>query len=515
MKPFLARQKNGEPKQRGFWRGVRIHAVAAAFVLSVFMFTSPRTTLILGGTACFVTYLYLGLLEARKTSLSLSPLSFYFFWYTIGMGLSPLYLGLTIEDGEMVRFATERSMVSIEDLSVGYVLFVVGSLMLHFGMQLVRPRVSLQFKSQRIQWLLGWLGLMWAGGLLFQISPGSFSFLGGAAKILSLAVVGSVAAFAVTGPKRLGLSALQFVILLMIGTGGVFFGNLSSGSKAYIMFSFLPITWTFIVNRRLRLWSPLLGVVLGVFYFGLVAPVVYASRQHAIEEGVDPRQHLIESFDVWRRERPDELNQSFFAEQLNQFVNRQFDAVPVGFIVSEVNDSGILLGETMKYAAYGFVPRLVWPEKPTVTRGLWFSTYVGLSQTEGEATTSVGMTATGELYWNFGIVGVVVGMFVIGGLFGYLWRMAGVDPRGQPIHMLLYVVIMLTMPDMPEAGTILVSIGLALVVFKAAFGVFELITQRRMRFHSARPWGSRGGATVAVPEPYLIQLPTSAKPTQE
>jgi hypothetical protein len=200
-----------------------------------------------------------------------------------------------------------------------------------------------------------------------------------------------------------------------------------------------------------------------------------------LEEGENPRGRLIDTFETWNRDKPQELDQSFLADQLDQFVDRQFDAVPVGFIVGDVKESGLLLGETMKYASYAFIPRLIWADKPTVTRGAWFSTRLGLFESEADATTAIGMTAVGELYWNFGTLGVLVGMFAIGCFLGILWRMAGADPRVQPIHMLLYVMIMLSMPDMPEAVTVIVSLTVTLLTFKSVFVLIDLVQRRQNR----------------------------------
>jgi hypothetical protein len=271
----------------------------------------------------------------------------------------------------------------------------------------------------------------------------------------------------------------------MVGTAGLFFGNLASGSKAYIMFSFLPIFWLFIKNKRLRMWTPALALILGVFYLGLVAPVVQTSRLRPLEEGQNAREHLIDTFETWNREKPQELDQSFLADQLDQFVSRQFDAVPVGYMVGEVRESGLLLGETMQYASYAFIPRLLWPDKPTVTRGTWFSTRLGLFESEAEATTSIGMTAVGELYWNFGTLGVIIGMFAIGCFLGILWHMAGADPRGKPIHMLLYVTIMISMTDMPEAVTVAVSLAVSFLTFNAVFIAQRVINRRRRKLQLA------------------------------
>jgi hypothetical protein len=461
----------------GPWVEVRIHALATALVAVSLVLGQPRTTLVFGGVTCFVVYLFIAVREARKSPLWLTPLSFYFFWYSIGLGISSIYAGLTLSEGESVRFASDQTMVPLEDLASAYVLYLVGSLALHVGIQLFRPTVAQTTYSLSRRNLLGWLAIVWFAGLMFQLSPQSFSFLGAGAKILSIAIVGSVCGFAITQSEKLGISRPLFATLLFLGTAGVFFGNLASGSKAYIMFSFLPVFWLCITKPRLRTWIPMLALGLATFYFFIVAPVVYTAREKPLLEGEDPRQHIVDSFNAWMKERPEVLSSTFVGEQVDQFLNRQFDVVPVGFIVGEVNSSGLLMGDSLKYAGYAFIPRVLWPDKPTVTRGAWFSTYLGLSENEAEATTSVGMTATGELYWNFGTAGVAIGMLIIGCLVGLLWRMAGSDPRGRPLHILLYVSTMLSITDMPEAVTVFVSITVTFITFKVAFIVFDTVAR--------------------------------------
>jgi hypothetical protein len=64
-----------------------------------------------------------------------------------------------------------------------------------------------------------------------------------------------------------------------------------------------------------------------------------------------------------------------------------------------------------------FIPRLLWPEKPDVPTGRVMNREFNLSDQEE---TYISPSHLGELYWNFGWLGVVVGMPVIGLLLGYI-----------------------------------------------------------------------------------------------
>jgi hypothetical protein len=99
--------------------------------------------------------------------------------------------------------------------------------------------------------------------------------------------------------------------------------------------------------------------------------------------------------------------------------------------------------------------------------------YLGFSPREAEATTATGITATGELYWNFGIIGVVSGMLFIGILIGAVWRLAGADPRGKLLHMLLYTSLVVDIVSMPEAVTTTAFWVADFLIFGAVFLLME------------------------------------------
>ncbi len=102
----------------------------------------------------------------------------------------------------------------------------------------------------------------------------------------------------------------------------------------------------------------------------------------------------------------------------------------------------------MDYVLYGFIPRVLWPDKPTTSRGGWFTRYIGV-----DYATAIAMTSFGELYWNFGFIGVAIGMFIIGSLYAGLWRMAGVYPQNSLLTVWLYFLVLYGMMMHSEAGS--------------------------------------------------------------
>ena len=96
-----------------------------------------------------------------------------------------------------------------------------------------------------------------------------------------------------------------------------------------------------------------------------------------------------------------------------QATGRRLDAL--GVLTAIVKDTPERVpyqgGWTIGYIALSYVPRIIWPNKPGTTIGEW------VSQTYGspfDLHTDVGPTWIGELFFNWGYTGVVLGMFVMG-----------------------------------------------------------------------------------------------------
>src|SRR5687768_1361876 len=91
-----------------------------------------------------------------------------------------------------------------------------------------------------------------------------------------------------------------------------------------------------------------------------------------------------------------------------------------------VTEDGFLGGETLEYLGFAFIPRAIWAEKPKIAKGAWWALRIGQANVwaDGTITNSVNMTIPGELYLNFGWIGVIGGCAVFGILIAALWSRA-------------------------------------------------------------------------------------------
>ncbi|MDI3288179.1 hypothetical protein [Polyangium sp. 15x6] len=446
--------------------------------VTLWLADEPATTLYVTGAAVCVAFPWIILLEVRRAPLGLSPISFYFGWNTVALGFAAIHHGNKLADGIPIRFSVQT--IYPDELAGGYVMYLLGSFALHAGLQFMRPLSRPGERSPPVG--SGFL-LLWAIGAFLRIigpaiSVGGFGAFSGLVQWGSLTALTAYVVHQGENHRR-----ASFWIIFALGTALEFAVNLRAGSKAFLMFSFLPAGLLFARQRPLRRWLPVLGIALSVFYLGVVAPVVAASRQAAEVSGENTSDRIVRTYAQGDYETGDGIE-----EQATAFFERSFEPIPASFLYGEVERHGLRLGETFDYLAYAFVPRLFWPDKPTVSRGGWFYYYIGAARSEAEATTSIAQTAAGELYWNFGFPGVLFGMGAIGALFGFLWRLTTPFPEQDPIRLVLYIALVFNMIDMAEAGTTLVNIVFRALVLVPSMLLLDRTARKRAE---AAPPGAR------------------------
>jgi hypothetical protein len=76
-------------------------------------------------------------------------------------------------------------------------------------------------------------------------------------------------------------------------------------------------------------------------------------------------------------------------------------------------------GETYKSLLTKFIPRILWPDKPKETLSHDFGHRYSLLN-ENDHSTAMNLPWLVELWVNFGLAGLVIGMLLYGALFGYL-----------------------------------------------------------------------------------------------
>lgn len=92
--------------------------------------------------------------------------------------------------------------------------------------------------------------------------------------------------------------------------------------------------------------------------------------------------------------------------------------------VKITKDEGFFYGAASEPLVIAIIPRFLWPNKPKIALGQWFAIKTGTAFIDDAnyANNSINMTIPGELYLDFGWIGVVLGCFFFGGFFVTLWN---------------------------------------------------------------------------------------------
>jgi hypothetical protein len=212
------------------------------------------------------------------------------------------------------------------------------------------------------------------------------------------------------------LAVFGVVVLVLLVKGLLFSAMTGLAGMMFVNGTFL-ICLTFL-STRFRVRTLLIVAVMGVLAF-MPAQMWLQGRQRlrgALSSGASFQERLVIATEIFLNPE----NQSFSQQG---FVSNYRDRA----------DYSDLLAAAMTYTPafepYGLgksyldvfiapIPRFLWPEKPLKAGGNAFvSQYTGI---RFDPHTSVGVNYMFEFYVNFGLVGVVFGLFVLGLLLGWM-----------------------------------------------------------------------------------------------
>jgi hypothetical protein len=193
----------------------------------------------------------------------------------------------------------------------------------------------------------------------------------------------------------------------------------------FLSVAILPIILTFsfvssIVSKRVVVTTLILSLVL----FGFVSVPTYFKYREELRDSVWGGENVSQRIDKINSRMVDGyvMIDGSDASQFTGYA-RLNHANLLGQIklYMEHYDMPFGWGITLTSAAIAPIPRVLWPDKPTTAGGSKLVThYTGVFYNDS---TSVGITHIGELYVNFGMLGVFLGGALFGWLFTWLDQM--------------------------------------------------------------------------------------------
>jgi len=117
------------------------------------------------------------------------------------------------------------------------------------------------------------------------------------------------------------------------------------------------------------------------------------------------------------------------------------------------------------------IPRVLWPSKPNIgiarEFGVTFDLVSGVDRD-----TQIAPTIVGELYWNFNLPGVLVGMFLLGAAYRWMYRRYGEGTANDPIRVATYIVLLTTAMHVEGNVAVLLGVAIKTIVLIAALEFF-------------------------------------------
>jgi hypothetical protein len=224
------------------------------------------------------------------------------------------------------------------------------------------------------------------------------------------------------GKARVEL-AVAFAALSFPLFTSLIMGFTTFGAEAAV-FVFMAL----VAQRRPR-WLSVVGMLL-VGYLGISFYVTYLRDREGLRESVWGGEAMESRVDKMTGTlRAFEWFSATDTKHLSRLDGRLNHCFLIGSSVDYLGGGGteFARGQTIQDGMLGLVPRIIWPEKPVVVgSGDLVSQYTGIYFPDG---TSVGIGQIMEFYVNFGRVGVLIGMFILGFVIRHLDLICGVGLR--------------------------------------------------------------------------------------
>ena len=142
----------------------------------------------------------------------------------------------------------------------------------------------------------------------------------------------------------------------------------------------------------------------------------------------------------------------------------------------ELYDAGFR-NRTLNTAWMYFIPRVVWPDKP-ILYGPGLQFYRQLTGRE-DAVSFLGLSIYGDLYWQFGWLGVLVGGVLFGWVLGVTSALALRAIRSENFIMLPFVMMALDLAITAPNKYVINGVIGALPIMIAYYLLFSNFSKRR------------------------------------
>jgi hypothetical protein len=231
-------------------------------------------------------------------------------------------------------------------------------------------------------------------------------------------------------PYLLALVVLTVIVQILLG----FVINVKSSA---MIAGILVIVTYVLVEGRL----PIPWLVAAALYGIFVYPIFVAAREEIHGKGLIARASILGDLaHVVQLSIAQEDRDKNFRQHSQSLFERTSVRASVQMIVEHTGvDVKFQDGSTLAPLLATFVPKIIWSDKPAVATGRVVNKEFHVTEADF-SDTYISPSIPGELYWNFGWPGILIGMALIGGALGYLGQRCNLAERKTVTNLIVVVV---------------------------------------------------------------------------
>jgi hypothetical protein len=393
-------------------------------------FTESESVMAFGTFTAGLSYAGRDYFDERPGRLSV--MSFYAAFGSLWFGLSN-YLGYWAEGGvfeemffdfEIREFFFQGQIIATLAVLVPLLSYDVIERNFGMRMRLTVPKIGFEMPD----WLLarcvfGFFAVSWIP-YAFDMN---LAFLGIIAALLSLGTY--IAIFALSSrwqiePRPQWPLWMRWAPLMMAIGEAIYFA-VFGGERGRVAWPLVAFSLPYILHKKIRGRTVFVGLLFFVSFTFIFKQLAETRRslwgadriQYVLQKISPDEAQPVLAADVSDADRADSTGALRLMARLSTF-NQLTQVYRLSV------EDGYYNGETMAYMIYVFIPRVLWADKPLVAPGQWFASKLGRgSRLEGGGfSNAINMTIPGELYLNFGWLGVVFGLIGLTVMYFLFWE---------------------------------------------------------------------------------------------
>ena len=322
--------------------------------------------------------------------------------YVVGQGSSLSSPFSVVPAGAYIAASAKAEWVTLVGSAAFCVGWVVGQRRQWMGRITAPPKKHFD----RQLWVVYLIGLVFF--LADWLSRGALSQLGNFITITSGLAYGAIfalLAFSRDYGVRGRLRMVTYVALIPLEANVLTFGM-----KSAFFYALLPVGAAYLLRKPARgLALSALGVL-----FLLVFVYPYVQEYREANWGNAPGASVGQVAEKVQQNLAQEGVKGTVQESWEEFELRFGGVNEAGAVIYFADSTGLMGSFFIKNLIYGFIPRLIWPGKPSWDPSGWFTAYLA-----GESSYTPGITSTAlhigpELYWMYGWPGTFFGLLLLG-----------------------------------------------------------------------------------------------------